>query len=46
MELLDKHIAVLKAYGLNYLKFVYLRQDFESFTFREIPTGKIVSLRR
>ena len=46
MELLDKRIEVLKAYGLNYLKFEFIKQDCESYTFLEIPTKKIITLRR
>lgn len=46
LKLTDKHIEVLKAYGLNYLKFAYLGQNYDSYTFLEIPTKKVITLRR
>lgn len=46
LRLSDEQIEVLRVYGLNYLKFAYLKQDYESYTFLEIPTGKVITLRR
>lgn len=45
-KLTRKQKAFLEEQGLNPEEFLLERQDYESYTFYYIPTGKTITMRR
>ena len=47
MLVVNRNVLILEDNGVkNTADFKYIKTDWESYTFKHIPTGKLVSFRR